>query len=109
MGRRFPQASRAREKPKTGQTNYWRRQMRNPNGWTPERREMQRQAIRRWKPWQRSTGPKGAKGKAASSRNAWKGGTRPMMRELAKALREQRKGLDGVHGAQRDREGMPWR
>jgi hypothetical protein len=28
------------------------------------------------------------------ARNAWKGGTRQVLRELARALREQRKGLD---------------
>jgi hypothetical protein len=40
------------------------------NGWTPERRAKQAEAIKRWKPWERSTGPKTDVGKNRSSRNA---------------------------------------
>lgn len=40
------------------------------NGWSTERRERQRQAIQRWKPWERSTGPRSTDGKLVSSRNA---------------------------------------
>jgi hypothetical protein len=61
------------------------------NGWTPERRRRQAQLILRWKPWERSTGPRTPKGKARVARNADKGGTRPMLRELARALREQQR------------------
>ena len=43
------------------------------NGWTPERRARQAQLIRRWRPWEQSTGPKTAESKAKSSRNADKG------------------------------------
>jgi len=68
------------------------------NGWTPERRAKQAEAIRRWKPWKRATGPKSEEGKAASSRNAWKGGKRPEWRELLKGmnqlLREQKNSLE---------------
>ncbi len=39
------------------------------NGWTPERRARQAEAIRRWKPWEKSTGPKTDEGKAASASN----------------------------------------
>jgi hypothetical protein len=39
-------------------------------GWTPERRAKQSEAIRKWKPWARSTGPKTAPGKARSAANA---------------------------------------
>ena len=46
----------------------------------------QAEAIRRWQPWKASTGPKTAPGKARSAGNAWKGGTRPMLRQLARAL-----------------------
>lgn len=60
------------------------------NRWTPEARAKQAEAIRRWKPWEQSTGPISEEGKAAVSRNAWKGGVRPMMRELAAVLRDQR-------------------
>ena len=36
------------------------------NGWTLERRARQAQAIRRWKPWERSSGPQSEAGKAKS-------------------------------------------
>ena len=42
-------------------------------GWTPERRKRQSEAIKRWKPWNQSTGPKSPEGKAAVSGNAWRG------------------------------------
>lgn len=61
------------------------------NGWTPERRARQAELIRQWRPWELSTGPRSAEGKAASSRNAWTGGMRPLLRELAEELREQDK------------------
>ena len=64
------------------------------NGWTPERRARQAELIRTWKPWQQSTGPRSEQGKAAASRNAWKGGHREMLRELARALNEQRRDLE---------------
>lgn len=43
------------------------------SSWTPERRAKQAEAIRRWQPWNRSTGPRTDEGKARSSRNADKG------------------------------------
>jgi hypothetical protein len=61
------------------------------NGWTPERRARQAAAIQRWKPWERSTGPKSPHGKATVARNAYKGGWRALLRELRQALREQDK------------------
>lgn len=60
------------------------------NGWTPERRQRQAAAIQQWRPWERSTGPKSETGKAKVARNAFKGGWRPQLRELAQVLREQR-------------------
>jgi hypothetical protein len=57
------------------------------NGWTPERRARQAQLIQRWKPWERSTGPRTPEGKARVSRNGYKGGTRAILRELARVLR----------------------
>lgn len=51
--------------------------------WTSERREQQRQAIRRWRPWEKSTGPRSEPGKRAASRNSWKGGNRVVLRTLA--------------------------
>ena len=68
------------------------------NGWTPERRARQAELIKNWRPWEGSTGPKSTEGKAVVSRNAWKGGTRPLLRSLARALASQREFLDGVEG-----------
>jgi hypothetical protein len=57
--------------------------------WTSERRAKQSQAIRQWKPWSKSTGAKTPEGKAVVSRNAFKGGHRPYLRQLAKDLAEE--------------------
>lgn len=48
------------------------------NGWTDERRARQSVLIYRWKPWTKSTGAQTPKGKAISSRNAF----RPTMRKF---------------------------
>ena len=64
------------------------------NGWTPARRERQAKLIRKWRPWEKSTGPKTKAGKEKISQNAYKGGSWKMLRELATALREQRKRLN---------------
>ena len=62
--------------------------------WTPERRQRQAEAIRRWRPWERSTGPRSAEGKQRSSRNAYKGGVLQQLRalniEMRHALAEMR-------------------
>ena len=63
------------------------------NGWTPERRARQAELIRKWRPWEKSTGPKTEAGKTAVSQNAYKGGTWRMLRELSRALREQNRRL----------------
>lgn len=55
-------------------------------GWTPERRKKQSEAIRRWQPWKQSTGAKTLEGKAVVSRNAWKGGHRATIRQIAKMV-----------------------
>jgi hypothetical protein len=66
--------------------------------WTPEQRQKQAEAIRRWKPWEKSTGPKSAKGKANVSRNAYTGGEwqklRLAIRVLNQVLREQKHQLE---------------
>ena len=64
------------------------------SGWTPERRQRQAEAIKQWKPWEQSTGPRTPQGKAAASRNGWNGGHRPLFRAMAAALRQQREWLD---------------
>lgn len=45
--------------------------------------------IERWRPWERSTGPRTAEGKARASQNAYKGAVRPALRALARALSGQ--------------------
>jgi hypothetical protein len=49
---------------------------RRRNGWTAERRARQSAAIRRWCPWNRSTGPRTKAGKTVSSLNACRHGGR---------------------------------
>ena len=66
------------------------------NGWTSERRARQAELIRSWRPWERSTGPTSAAGKAVVARNAWRGGHRAQLQELRRALSEQRDGLDAL-------------
>jgi hypothetical protein len=62
--------------------------------WTPEQRLRQSEEIRRWKPWEHSTGAKTPQGKAISSKNATKTGDSVYIRELIKQmnriLREQK-------------------
>ncbi len=66
--------------------------------WTPEERLKQSEAIRRWKPWECSTGAITAHGKAISSKNATKTGNSVYVRELIKQmnriLKEQRELID---------------
>ena len=63
------------------------------NGWTPERRARQAELIRKWRPWEQSTGPKTEAGKAEVSQNPYKGGAWRLLRELSRALREHKKAL----------------
>lgn len=64
--------------------------------WTPEQRAQQSAKIRQWQPWASSTGARTAEGRAVSSRNAYKGGERAVLRVMAGLLREQREGLKRV-------------
>ncbi len=62
--------------------------------WTPEQRQRQAEAIRRWQPWKQSTGPKSVQGKAKVSGNAYNGSQwanlRQAIKALNQALREQK-------------------
>lgn len=77
--------------------------MSSSHGWSPARREKARAAIHRWKPWQSSTGPRTAEGKARVGQNANKGAAarRAYSREVLKAarvcLRDQREVLRQFH------------
>ena len=59
--------------------------------WTEEEKAKQAAAIRRWKPWEKSTGPKTEDGKARSKMNGLQDGHYgPTMHELRRTLRLQR-------------------
>ena len=61
-------------------------------GWTPERSKQQSRAIRRWKPWQQSTGPKSPEGRAVVTRNAWRRGHWMMLRQAVEELNDAMRG-----------------
>lgn len=60
---------------------------------TAEHRRLRAEVIQRWKPWEKSTGPRTAAGRARVSKNSFKGGERPVLRALARAMRQQRAAL----------------
>lgn len=69
--------------------------------WTPERRKRQAEAIRQWKPWEKSTGPKTPEGMAHAARNSFKHGWRSksnqeMMREIRKFATEAENLLEEI-------------
>ena len=68
------------------------------NGWTPQRKTKQAIAIQRWKPWQKATGPKSPEGKAKVSRNAFKGGQRPLLRQSIAVLKQYFRANDDFLG-----------
>ena len=69
---------------------------------TAEHRRLRAELIQRWKPWEQSTGPRTAEGKATASRNGYRGGERKGLRALAKLLHSFAvDGLSGFHLADR--------
>jgi hypothetical protein len=64
--------------------------------WTEEQRRRQGDLIRTWSPWKLSTGPKTVVGKGKASRNAYKGGARGGLRDLATALRALTEWQQGI-------------
>ena len=77
--------------------------MSSSDGWSPERRQRQREAIQQWRPWEQSTGPRTPEGKANASRNSLVHGmrdarNRELMRRIHELLREQRKALKALRG-----------
>ncbi len=63
------------------------------HGWTEERRKKHAESIKRWKPWNKSTGPRSAAGKARSSKNALKHGQRSAEMRLLRSLIASQKRL----------------
>jgi len=66
---------------------------------TPEHRSLRAKLIQKWRPWEKSTGPRSQVGKVKVSRNACKGGLRSALREVSALLKKQREYLksDGVN------------
>ena len=58
-------------------TNYWSVKMTHgatSANWTPERRKQQSKSIQKWRPWEKSTGPKSDAGKRRSAMRSLKTG-----------------------------------
>ena len=55
-------------------------------GWSEERRKKQAEAIRKHKPWEKSTGPRSDRGKAIASRNALKHGLYSAKSDIIRAI-----------------------
>ena len=65
--------------------------------WTEEERKKQAEAIRRWKPWEQSTGPKTEDGKNRCKMNAFKSGFYTLeYKILRRALNHQKQFVKGV-------------
>lgn len=68
-----------------------------PAAWSPARRTNHAAAIRRWKPWAKSTGPRTRSGKAKSAQNAVKHGCYALQHRLfAQGLAAQRASLRAI-------------
>ena len=65
--------------------------------WTLEERQKQSELIKRWKPWNQSTGAKTIAGKSISKMNAYKHGARCAgIRDLQRQFTEWKKTLSRI-------------
>jgi hypothetical protein len=72
---------------------------------TPEHRALRAELIRRWKPWEKSTGPRTLEGKKKAAMRGYKGAERILMRQVAKALRSQKVEMIECHNKRKDNKG----
>ena len=63
---------------------------------TLEHRSLRAKLIHKWRPWEKSTGPRSQIGKVKVSRNAYKGGLRSTLQEVSALLKKQREFLKSV-------------
>lgn len=63
------------------------------SNWTPERRLRQAALIHKWRPWEKSTGPRTPEGKLRVGQNAYKNETRKLLRKVARQLNENHQTL----------------
>ena len=63
---------------------------------TPEHKALRAELIKQWRPWEKSTGPKSPEGKKKAAKRGYKGSTRPTIRKLAVALKEQARALNSI-------------
>jgi len=71
---------------------------------TPEHRALRAALIRRWKPWERSTGPKTPEGKKKAAMRGFKGAQRQYLRAIGIVLKKQADGLSSISGARPKRQ-----
>ena len=73
--------------------------------WTKHQRETQSRAIKNWTPWDSSTGPRTAQGKATSSKNSFKHGCDSMwVKRLRQLERNMRRSKSATVSATRELE-----
>lgn len=64
--------------------------------WTPERRALQAEVIRRARPWEKSTGPTSERGKARAAQNGRRPGSRRELARIRAALRAHAAALNDL-------------
>lgn len=67
---------------------------------TPEHRALRAELIRRWKPWEKSTGPKTPEGKRKAAMRGFKGAERALLRQVARVLKRQCEEIIELHGVE---------